>query len=423
MPVFQKNYLLIFVFLITQGLVSIIGGLVFAANPGENFIFPGVSVNGADVGGLTKEQAFKKLEQNIGRKLKSACLVLRYEDREWVFSYDQLGFRPDIRATVDKALKIGHTKNIFTDALEMFRVRRQKRELSIEYTVDELKLKNIQAGIISEINIPAKNASIDIDGSRLKINPEEPGKSYQLPVNNAKIRAALGRLQVAPVRLEVSEVRPRYTRSDLEGIEESIGLGITAFSLQNREQAENIRLAVQELNGKLIRPGEDFSFNQAIGPVIREESYRHPSVGIDGRLDRGSGAGSQVASTLYQAALYAGLQVKERHPHTVAPDYIPSGQDAAVAYGRLDLKFENNTRNPVYIYAKVKDNHIVVNLLGVRKKGQTIQLVTEQTATTLPSGLVGFKARVYRIFYDNGLEGRRELISEDDYAPEQFLKV
>ncbi len=419
MPEFWKRYLVILAFLLTQGLVSIIGGLVFAANPGENVIFPGVSINGTYIGGLTKEQAFEKLNQEISQKQKSARLVLRYGDSEWVFSYDALGFRPDIEATVDKALKMGHTNNILTDGLEIFRLRREKPDFPVEYTVDNEILKSIQAGIMSQINVAVKDAGIDFEGSRLKINREVTGKNYRASVNDIKIREALGRLQVVPVLLDVSEVRPRYTASDLAGIKEPVGLGVTPLSRGNGDRKENIFVAVGALNGQLVRPGEVFSFNQIMGPAVQEVHYRNISTVADGRAVGESSGASQVATTLYQAALYAGLEIMERHPHAVAPGYVAGGQDAAVVLGQLDLRFKNNSMTPVYIHSEVKNGRIIVQLLGARREGETVQILTEKILNTTSSGISGLHTRVYRIFYINGAEGRRELVSQDDYVSGQ----
>ncbi len=416
MPVFQRRYLLIAALLLSQGLISIFGGLVSVAAPRGETIFPGVFISGTEVSNLTKEQAIKLLEQKITGHLNARDIALRYGEREWLLSSNQLGVRFDVPATVEKALAVGRQHNLLRNSLEIFQVRYQKPDLPLEYTVDESQLNRIVAKIAGEINTPPRNASVGMDSGNLKILPEVVGKSCDLAANTARIKPALGKIRIAPITLEVSETPPQVTAADLKEIRESIGLGVTAFTRADPERVKNILLAVKTLDGIITRPGEVFSFNHIVGPRVKEKGYHEAPLIIEGRLSRGSGGGvCQVATTLYQAVLYSGLRVKERYAHTAPLEYVALGQDAAVAYGKLDLKFENNTRYPLYISASVKDNHIIIDLLGVKKSGRTIQVVTKETVLRQKTGAAGRHADVYRIYFNHGVADKKELVSEDDY--------
>jgi vancomycin resistance protein YoaR len=82
-------------------------------------------------------------------------------------------------------------------------------------------------------------------------------------------------------------------------------------------------------------------------------------------MDAGGGV-CQVSSTLYNAALRAGMEIIERHPHSIRIHYVPPGQDAAVAYNYLDLQFRNNYTTPVLIKSYVSGRRIVMSVLGCR---------------------------------------------------------
>ncbi len=417
MSVMNRKYLLIAVLLISQGLVGIIGGLVFASTPRENIIFPGVFIRGTDVGGLSREQAVQLLEKETGEKSRKGNITLQYGKKSWALTWDELGVRLNIPATVDRALQIGRQDGAEIKSLAMFRVRYGKPDLTFEYDINEEKLKSVMNRIASEINIPEKNAGIDLDGESLEISPEKSGKVMWVAPNIQKIKDALGRWDDTPIVLDVSDTRPRITTSDLKGIKESIGFGVTAYSRSDRARAEIITNTVEALDGRILHPGETFSFNQALGPGINERSY-HAPVLIQGRVTvDSSGGASQVASALYQAVLYSGLKVKERHAHLAPPEYIKLGQDAVVVYGQQDLKFENNTGCPVYIHASVKGGRVLINLLGVREDGQTLQLITRETETKQPelTGARGSHVEVFRVYYNNGVKRDKELVSEDDY--------
>lgn len=419
MPVFHRKYLLIAAFLISQGLVSIVGGMLFISSPRENVIFPGVFISGVEVGGLDKEKAVKLLEQKVAGRFKDGGIILRYGDRQWMLSYRNLGVSYNIPGTVNRALSLGRYGSSFTGSLMMFQMRYRKPDLPLEYTINESVLKKQVAGVASEIDILAQNAFITGDAGHLKFVPETIGKSFYTEGNIGRIKSALGKMQVSPVMLEVSENQPGIKLSDLKGIKESIGLGITPYRVSDKGRTANIISAVKSLDGTVIEPKAQFSFNRVIGTSVRETGYSTGPLMIDGRLSvTSSGGVSQVASTLYQALLYAGIKVEERHAHTAPPGYVASGQDAAVAYGKLDLKFKNTTGYPIYVKASVKNNRVVIELLGVKKRGQTIQIITRETILSKPGRPPGVHASVYRQFYVDGTAAKREVVSEDDYPEE-----
>ena len=122
----------------------------------------------------------------------------------------------------------------------------------------------------------------------------------------------------------------------------------------------NIRKAVDILNGTVLHSGEEFSFNNTIGPMGEENGYKKAN-GFDsnGRIIQIAGAGMcQISSTVYNAALLANLEITERHPHSRRVYYVPQDKDATVYYPDLDLKFINNTQNDIKIYAST-DNYTV----------------------------------------------------------------
>ncbi|MHB9094406.1 MAG: VanW family protein [Eubacteriales bacterium] len=412
---FPKKYLLVLAVLAAQVFVSIIGGLVFASTPRENVIFPGVFISGIDVGGLTRDQAMKTMEQNVADKLKTVNIMLKYGKRQWPLSFREIGVVYDIPATVENALKIGRRHKYFDDSLMIFRIRNQKPDLPLQFSLDESKLKDVMAGVSSEINARERDAGFSISEGHLIVQPEARGREFRLQENIKKIKENLASIQNLPVMAEVSETAPRINVSDLSGIKDSIGLGVTVFPRSNKEISQNVLLVVQKLNGTLIKPGESFSFNQNIGQAVNESGYRQPVL-IDGRLtEESSGGASRVASALYQAVLYSGLRVRERHAHFTSPGYVTQGQDAAVAYGNLDLRFENTTKGSIYIHTYTKGTRVMVNLLGSKTDGQTIQVDTQETAANGQKGPSGTLVKVYRVFYNGGVKVGRELISEDNY--------
>ncbi len=147
-----------------------------------------------------------------------------------------------------------------------------------------------------------------------------------------------------------------------EIIYEEIEIASFTSTLYDNEENRvfNITKACQSLNGVVIEPGQEFSFNDTIGPMGEENGYLK-ATGFDsqGKLIQVSAGGMcQVSSTLYNVALLANLEITERHPHSRRVYYVPADKDATVYYGSLDLKFINNTDEKIKITAE-NDNYSV----------------------------------------------------------------
>ncbi len=144
-----------------------------------------------------------------------------------------------------------------------------------------------------------------------------------------------------------------------------LGEETTRYTSTPAGRVHNLQLAAGRLNGLLLPPEAVFSFDAKIGPYTEGHGY-HSAPTIDGnKFIPGVGGGvCQVAGTLYDAALVAGLKVLERHPHTLAVGYLPPGFDAMVAPGGLDLRLANDTGHPVVILAQGRDGTLTVSLWG-----------------------------------------------------------
>lgn len=126
----------------------------------------------------------------------------------------------------------------------------------------------------------------------------------------------------------------------------------------------NINKACQTLDGTTIKKGEEFSFNNTIGPMGEENGYRLATgFDADGKLiDIPAGGMCQISSTLYNAALISNLEITERHPHSRRVSYVPVDKDATIYYGQLDLKFVNNRKNDIKIMAQTDNYSITIKL-------------------------------------------------------------
>lgn len=160
------------------------------------------------------------------------------------------------------------------------------------------------------------------------------------------------------------------TVNDL-GIKELIGRGTSKFKGSIASRVHNIELASSRLNGILIKPGETFSFNNALGDVSKFTGYQEAYVIREGKTILGDGGGvCQVSTTFFRAALNAGLSIFERQAHAYRVGYYeqdsPPGLDATVYGPSPDLKIKNDTPAHILIQAKVdkKNSSLVFELYG-----------------------------------------------------------
>lgn len=191
-------------------------------------------------------------------------------------------------------------------------------------------------------------------------------------------------------------------------------------------QRHNAALCVAKLDGAVINSGEIFSFNQSVGTWSRDKGYRRAPVSFGGTLvDSWGGGVCQTSTTLYNAALLAGLDIVERHKHHYAPTYIVAGRDAAVAFPNIDLKIHNPYEFAVKIVGKVTSSGVTIEIVGEGDKSASIRIEQVVSDFNPPSefvigagrygrvrnpGHAGFSVETYRIVRD-----KRELLSADEY--------
>ncbi len=193
----------------------------------------------------------------------------------------------------------------------------------------------------------------------------------------------------------------------------------TSLEGRTEGQRHNALKAVRAINGAVIPPNETFSFNSRVGSWTRERGFVRAPVSLGGVLVPSWGGGvCQVSTTLYVAALLAGLEVSERHSHAVAPSYVPTGMDAAVAYGVADLKLRNPFQFPVQVRCMVEGNQIVCQVIGLMtsKQERERKRIRFQLKRELVSPM---QVRLWRLHFYDGKLVRRELCNESSYLQSQ----
>lgn len=163
-----------------------------------------------------------------------------------------------------------------------------------------------------------------------------------------------------------------YTTST---VEEEIASYTTTIYDKDENRVHNISLANSKLNNHIIKPNEEFSFNNTIGPMGGDMGYKK-ALGFDSngkKIEIYAGGLCQISSTLYNTALIAGFEITERHAHSARVYYVPKDKDATILYGSLDLKFINNTDSEVKIIATNDNANVTIKLVKLTQETKKVE--------------------------------------------------
>ena len=197
-----------------------------------------------------------------------------------------------------------------------------------------------------------------------------------------------------------------------------LGAFSTTLLGSNPARTHNIRLAATALDGAVLEPGAELSFNQRVGARPAERGYLVAPVILreERQLQLGGGI-CQVASTVFDAALLAGLTPVERHRHSSPVDYIALGQDATIAWGFKDLKVRNDSEQTLRLTVRIVGSTLLARIDGETPDEGRYELATEErdVPAATDANLPGHEIELYRLRLLDGQEVEREFVHRDLY--------
>lgn len=408
--------------------------------PYEKVILPGVIIEDINLSGKTKEEAFNLIQQKYGDEVLKKKVNIKGANRTYTIDYSKLNAKYNTEETVNEAFIYGKNHGIFEKYKHIKKPVEKKIEL--KFTYDEKPIKELAAGMTKEIDKAPVNASIKMVGrGKFSITPEEPGAKLDTEklvqdINNVINGKLTGDVEVAA---KIDNVQASVTKDILSKVNTKISSFTTNFASSNANRINNISLATKSINGKLLLPGESFSFNDVVGQRTTARGYKEAGVIINNKLDSGVGGGiCQVSTTLYNAVMKANINYTERRHHSLASSYIAPGLDATVSYGSIDYKFKNTLQYPIYIEGYTSGKNVTFNIYSDSSLAKrTYDLVSEVYGTITPNikyiddpnmyegekevvekPSTGYKVRVYRSTYENG-----KLISKEKLYEETYRKI
>ena len=169
----------------------------------------------------------------------------------------------------------------------------------------------------------------------------------------------------AVITAEVNTTQPKYSEAEARERYEKLA-SFTTETTANEKRNTNVRLAAEAINGTIVQPGEEFSFNKIVGPRTAEKGYQEAAAYNSGEVVQELGGGvCQVSSTLYQVAFRSGMNITYRRSHTFEPNYVTPGQDAAISWDYPDFRFVNTSEVAIGIRASYSNRKTTVAIYGV----------------------------------------------------------
>lgn len=243
----------------------------------------------------------------------------------------------------------------------------------------------------SQIQRAVADATVAIVNNEAIFTPEVIGRS----IDKEELKSIANELEKSENTekvLPVNFIQPKLTLISLKAqlFKDELYSFSTSFKTRTENEKNrsiNIRLEIAKINKTIIAPGQIFSYNNTVGLKTLEQGYKEAFTYVKGKQVPGLGGGiCQVSSTLYNAVLYADLEVVQRRNHMFQVSYVPFGQDATIYYSSTDFQFRNSTNWPLQIKCSVTaDNKVVFSLVGTNENpGKSVKILSKPVGAPVP---------------------------------------
>ena len=364
-------------------LCALIAGVVFAAVKIKDKISHDSAL---EVETLEPESAMEQSVKvdgvsitNLGRTQAKVAIEKKYN---WSMKANLPGAEPSvyeieslIDSSIDKTLDLIYSSDT------------PEENYTINFEIDDAELDAEIESMKAIWNVEAKNGSIsgfDKETETFTYSGAEKGRAIDEETLRNDIRTAFSAKQFgASIRVKSQETEPEFNEETAKEMYKTIGT-YTTKSTNNADRNSNLNLACNAIDGLVLQVGDEFSFNNTTGNRTAERGYKEAAAYSNGEIVSEPGGGvCQVASTLYNAVIFSGLEVTERHAHTYAPTYVTPGEDATVSYDGYngpDLRFTNTSSAAMVIRAHYENQTVTCSIIGIPilAEGEKISMHSEK---------------------------------------------
>ena len=433
----------------------------------QDAFFDGVHVDDIHLGGLTMEDARQLLTGTTVAQDQQYALSVTVDGKTWRITQNELPLQRNVESVLQEAYALGRQSDP-SGSLSPFEYRNQVREqirmggafLYTQVTYDKATVRALADKLSGRVSNPARDATVssfDFATRSFQYQKEQSGTFLGSDEIYEAITAQMdARNYNGAINLSTHPQQPTVTQAQLQ---QDFGL-IASYStdtLASFNRNKNIEIACAALNGTVLESGKTLSFNEVTGRRTVDKGYLMAPAIAQGRSYEEAGGGvCQVSSTLFNAAAMADMKIVTSTPHAWHSAYIVPGLDATVDWqsgqklaDSLDLKIRNNSPYPIFIVSYLTGSNFnrvclcTVEIYGVAPgDGTRIALEAVLSEEPIPSptprppeyapldelhptpteeiivkGREGYRYKTYRVYYQDGVEVRRELLRTVYYKP------
>ncbi len=372
-------------------IVIVLIGLGFYFIPGLLCTEPGIVTKGVyfgqqDLSGLNRQQATEKVQLQINEYLSSGVQV-NCQDQQWHLTLQEMGVSFKTEEIVDQAINMGKQGSDLSNLREQRFIARDGAGVLVPADWDQEAGQQKLAEATDVLIINPINAKfvLSASGEPSITTNSQSGSKPDLGTACSDFKDLLAQTDYSKdliLNINMVEVVPDVTEQTIAdyGLNCLLSSFSTNFSTSSAARASNVRTAAAALNNTLVAPGEELSYNEVVGPRTPGNGYQKATVIINDEFvpDWGGGV-CQVSTTLYDAVLYADLEIVTRSNHTLPVSYARAGLDATVSYGSVDFVFKNNTDKHIYVTTSAYAGILTVNIYGNSAYKKNVQIVTNKS--------------------------------------------
>lgn len=399
----------------------------------------GIYVGDQNLGGMTKEEAEKQVEQYVESMAKQK-ITLDVDGSLVDTTAEALGFHWTNTDVMEQTAATYAGGNLIRRYMNLVDLEKEPVTVELETSVDEGKVAAFIEAECSSLTAEAQDATIVRENGAFVITPAVIGKKVDVDATKEALDQAIAGGLTEPVQVAavIEEAQPAITTEQLETIQDVLGTFSTDFSSSGASRSTNLKVGSAKINGRVLMPGEVLSGYECMHPFTTSNGYATAAAYENGQVVDSVGGGvCQISTTLYNAALLSELDIVQRQNHSMIVTYVKPSNDAAIAGTYKDLKFSNPYDTPIYIEGGTSGRTLTFTIYGkeTRPANRTIKFVSETLGTTSPgepilqpdpslapgakvrvqSGHTGYRSRLWKYVYVDGVETEREILHTDTY--------
>lgn len=398
---------------------------------------PGLKLAGVEIAGLDRAD-LEAVAAEAGERTLDRELTLRAGPVATTTTARALGATPEPGPVIERALGLGRSGDLLADLRARAQARAGEVDLRVGMRFDERMALAQLLEIAPDVDSMSLPTRLDLEAR--KVVAAQRGTAL-LPYDSLS-SVALG-LASGADEIELAVALKPPVDDPLAELADALDVGVVlgsfstpyAMDADHGDRTSNLKVGAAALDGHVLLPGETFSFNEVVGDRGAENGYRW-APGISGGqiIDVLGGGICQVASTIFGASYFAGLEVVHARPHSRPSSYVDMGLDATVVWDSVDLVLRNPYEFPVVLHMTVSQGQVHAEILGPKRPYQVAFERTLKEAmpyetvyrsdpklrtgaqVVVQRGMRGFKLDRVRKFYRGG-EVAREETWELQYPP------